>query len=89
MREKKYAAALLAVLVTGCDRPEPAREDVRACHRQISGNEPHSAEDIIEIADHRQMLVCMAQKGYAFQSKNAECVTRMTQADNPACYARD
>lgn len=85
----QYAAALLAAIVTGCDRPEPAREDVRACHRQISGNDPHKADDIIEVSDHREMLRCMARKGYAFQSKIPDCVTRMTQADNPACYARD
>ena len=50
---------------------------------------PHREDDIIDVHEHRQMLICMAQTGYACQSKNTDCVTRMTQADNPACYARD
>ncbi len=85
----RYALALIALGLTGCDRHAPARADITACHGQIMNSAPHQDDDIIDVHEHRQMLICMAQKGYAFQSKNTECVTRMTQADNPACYARD
>jgi hypothetical protein len=50
---------------------------------------PHGDDDIIDVHEHRQMLVCMAQKGYAFQSSDTECVTRMTKADDAVCYTRD
>ena len=70
-------------------RHGPARADVTACHQQIMATAPHGDDDIIDVHEHRQMLVCMAQKGYAFQSSDTECVTRMTKADDAVCYTRD
>ncbi len=89
MRTRYAAIALAALALGGCDRHAPARADVTTCHRQIMDSAPHRDDDIIDVHQHRQMLICMAQKGYAFQSTVSECVTRMTQADNPACYARE
>ena len=79
----------MALGLTGCDRHAPARADITACHSQIMDSAPHRDNDIIDVHEHRQMLICMAQKSYAFQSTDSECVTRMTKADDPACYTRD
>ena len=89
MRTGDAAIALLALGLSGCDRHGPARADVTACHQQIMATAPHGDDDIIDVHEHRQMLVCMAQKGYAFQSSDTECVTRMTKADDAVCYTRD
>ena len=76
MRTGYAAIALLALSLSGCDRHGPARADVTACHQQIMATAPHGDDDIIDVHEQRQMLVCMAQKGYAFQSSDTECVTR-------------
>jgi hypothetical protein len=78
MRTGYAAIALLALGLSGCDRHGPARADVTACHQQIMATAPHGDDDIID-----------AQKGYAFQSSDTECVTRMTKADDAVCYTRD
>ena len=89
MRTGYAAIALLVLGLGGCDRHGPARADVIACHQQIMNGAPHKDDDIIDVHGHRQMLVCMAQKQYAFQSSNTACVTRMTKADDPVCYTKD
>ncbi len=89
MRTPYVVTALLALGLGGCDRHAPARADVTACHQQIMASAPHLGDDIIDVHEHRQMLICMAQRSYAFQSSDTECVTRMTQADNPACYTKN
>jgi hypothetical protein len=80
------ASLILALALAACDSPHPAQEPVLACHRQILNSALHKVGDIIEVADHRQVLVCMASKGFGFQSTNSECIVSMAQADNPACY---
>ena len=75
------------LLLAACDQPPPAREHVVACHGQILNSDLHTRDDIIEVAEHRQMLSCMAAKGFGFLSSSAGCVTSMAQVDDPACYS--
>lgn len=85
---KKTTYLMLLPLLTACKPPHPAQEHVAACHSQILNTALHKVGDIIEVAEHRQMLVCMAQKGFGFQSTNTECIVSMAQADNPTCYVK-
>ncbi len=91
MKKSTYVTlpVILLPLLTACEPPHPAQEHVVACHSQIlSGEAPHKVGDIIEVAEHRQMLICMASKGFGFQSANTECIVSMAQADNPTCYLK-
>ena len=75
------------LLLAACDQPPPARQHVVACHGQIMNSHLHTRDDIIEVAEHRQMLSCMAAKGFGFLSSSAGCVISMAQVDDPACYS--
>lgn len=78
------AAAL--VLPMACGKPEPAREVVATCHRQLLGSAPHQPGDIIDIMEHQDMALCVTAKGFTFLQDAAECSKRVIDVDNPACY---
>ncbi|MES2471893.1 MAG: hypothetical protein V4601_03525 [Pseudomonadota bacterium] len=77
-------AALL--LISACDQPDPARDNVIACHRQLMKSEPHQPGDIIEVMEHSPIPACMAARGFIFMGDVAECSQRVIDVDNPACY---
>jgi hypothetical protein len=74
------------VLMSACDSPDPARENIVACHRQLMKSEPHQPGDIIEVLDHRPIPACMSARGFIFMGNVAECSKREIDVDNPACY---
>lgn len=80
---------MLALTASCGPDPDPARENVVACHRQIMKSELHSADAIIEVAEHRRMLACMASRKFIFQAEAATCAARVIEVDNPACYHRE
>ncbi len=86
LRIEWSVAALL--LISACDSPDPARENVAACHRQLMKSQPHQPGDIIEVMEHRPIPACMATKGFFFQREVAECAKREIDVDNPACYSQ-
>jgi hypothetical protein len=75
------------LMLLGCDKPEPAREQLAACHRQLLGSEPHQPADIIEVMEHYAVPICMDKHGFVFLQGVAECSKRVIDIDNPACYA--
>ena len=79
-------AALL--LISACDSPDPARENVAARHRQLIKSQLHQPGDIIEVMEHRPIPACMAARGFVFQGEVAECAKREIDVDNPACYSQ-
>ena len=74
------------LLVSACEAPDPARENVAACHRQLMNSPPHRPDDIIEVMEHRQIPACMSARGFIFLGDVAECSKREIDVDNPACY---
>lgn len=78
--------SVAALLLSACDSPDPARENVAACHRQLMKSPPHRPDDIIEVMEHRPIPACMAARGFVFQGAVAECAKREIDVDNPACY---
>lgn len=68
---------------------QPARAPVLACHTEIFNSGLHRRDEIIEVADHRRMLPCMALRGFAFRAKNRLCAQLTVQVDNPSCYQRE
>ena len=79
-------AALLRICAY--DSPDPARENIAACHHQLMKSPPHQPGDIIEVMEHRPIPACMAARGFAFLGEVAECAKREIDVDNPACYSQ-
>jgi len=73
-------------LLSACDTPDPAGENVAACHRQLMNSQPHRPDDIIEVMEHRPIPACMSARGFIFMGDVAECSKREIDVDNPACY---
>jgi hypothetical protein len=82
----RLLALAAGLLLLACSKPDPAREQLAACHRQLLGSEPHQPADIIEVAEHYAIPQCMDQHGFVFLQSVAECSKRVIDIDNPACY---
>lgn len=83
----RLRALAAALLLLGCSKPDPVREQLAACHRQLLGSEPHQPADIIDVAEHYAVPQCMDQQGFVFLQSAAECSKRVIDFDNSACYA--
>ncbi len=83
---RRTSVLLLIPLLAAAGPAQPARAPVLACHIEIFNRGPHRRDDIIEVADHRRMLACMALRGFIFQAQNRLCAQLTVQVDNPACY---
>ena len=68
----RLLALAAGLLLLACSKPDPAREQLAACHRQLLGSEPHQPADIIEVAEHYAIPQCMDQHGFVSKSAAPE-----------------